>query len=311
MNSARQLTPAQTHRSGFTLIELLVVIAIIAVLISLLLPAVQQAREAARRSQCKNNLKQITLGMHNFEGAFGYLPYGDRLNDSNANKVGPGVQLLPYVDQAPLFMQYNININWYDPGNTTVVQNQLPVFLCPSTAGATRLFSATEGGVVFTASSCDYMPPSGVGSTEKTYMQTNFAMTITDDKSILTKKVKTPNFLRDATDGLSNSVMYLECAGKPVVYSQGKPTGGTNIKTGWASHSTGFDPKFYVSGGCTGTGSCAINCCNDQAVYSFHTGGSHSGFGDGSVRFLSANIDLRTFVAVLTRANGEVISGLE
>lgn len=311
MRSIRQTTKRQHDRNGFTLIELLVVIAIIAVLISLLLPAVQQSREAARRSQCRNNLKQIVLAMHNFEGSFTYLPYGDRLNDSNTNKVGPGVQILPYVDQAPLYAQYNFLLNWYDPGNSLVVQTQLPVFLCPSTAASSRMFSGVEGGVPFTASVSDYMPPSGVGSSEKAFMQANYAMTFSDDKSILTKKVKTPNFLRDATDGLSNSVMYLECAGKPQIFSNGKATGGTNLKTGWASHATGFDPKMFVSGGCTGTGSCSINCCNDQAVYSFHTGGAHGGFGDGSVRFLSANIDAKIFVSVLTRANGEIVSGVE
>lgn len=298
-------------RKAFTLIELLVVIAIIAVLISLLLPAVQQAREAARRSQCKNNLKQIVLAMHNFEGTYGFLPYGDRLNDNNTNKVGPGVQILPYVEQSVLYTSYNFSVNWYDSANSAIVQTQLPVYLCPSTPGSSRLFSGTEGGVAFVASATDYMAPSGVGSSEKSFMQSNYGMSFSDDKSILTKKVKTPNFLRDATDGLSNSVMYLECAGKPEIWSNGQKTGGTNLKTGWASHATGFDPRMFVAGGCTGTGSCSINCCNDQAVYSFHTGGSHGGFGDGSVRFLSANLDAKVYVSVLTRANGEVVSGLE
>lgn len=82
-------------------------------------------------------------------------------------------------------------------------------------------------------------------------------------------------------------------------------------KTGWASHATGFDPKLFVPGGCTGTGSCTINCCNDQAVYAFHPGGANAGFGDGSVRFLSSNLSPVTFVSILTRANGEVITGLD
>lgn len=294
-------------RRAFTLIELLVVIAIIAILISLLLPAVQQAREAARRSQCTNNLKQIVLGMHNFENAFGYLPFGDRLNDGNDKKIGPGVQLLPHIEQSVLWNKYDVNVNWYDPPNAGVVQQVLPVFICPTTATNTRLFNSTEGGVAFTAAVTDYMAPSGVGSTEKTYMQTQQGMTITDDKAILTKKVKQANRMRDATDGLSNSIMYTECAGKPDIWSVGRKTGGTNFKTGWASHATGFDPKMFVPGGCTGTGSCSVNCCNDQAVYSFHTGGANVGMGDGSVRFLSANIASTIFIALLTRANGDIL----
>jgi prepilin-type processing-associated H-X9-DG protein len=102
--------------------------------------------------------------------------------------------------------------------------------------------------------------------------------------------------------------MFTECAGKPDIYTNGVPTGGINSKTGWASHATGFDPALFVPGGCTGVGSCAINCCNNQAIYAFHPGGANAGMGDGSVRFLSTNLSPAVFVAILTRANGEVVS---
>jgi prepilin-type N-terminal cleavage/methylation domain-containing protein/prepilin-type processing-associated H-X9-DG protein len=296
----------RSTRGGFTLVELLVVIAIIGVLVALLLPAVQAAREAARRSQCANNLKQLALGMHNFEGSRGHLPFGDRLNDTNANKIGPGVQILPFVEQGPLYDRYDFSINWYDPGNAAVVQTKLPVHACPSTPGYLRTFTGTEGSVTFTAAASDYTAPSGVGGNEKTYVQNTFGLPIADDKAILTKKVKTANYLRECLDGLSNSIMFIECAGKPDIWMAGRRTGGTNTKTGWASHATGFDPKFFVSGGCTGIGSCVINCCNDQAVYAFHPGGTNVGMGDGSVRYLSATISPVAFVSLLTRANGEV-----
>lgn len=293
---------------GFTLVELLVVIAIIGILVAMLLPAVQAAREAGRRAQCGNNLKQLALAMHNYEGTFKHLPFGDRLNDSNTNKVGPGVQTLPFIEKAPLHQQYNFSINWYDPGNSAVVQTLLSAHVCPSTPNSQRLFSGNEGPVTFTAAACDYITPSGVGGKEKTYVQNNHGIVIGDDKAMLTKKVKTANYLSHTTDGLSNSIMYIECAAKPDVWSNGKPTGGVNNKTGWASHATGFDPKFYVPGGCTGIGECVINCCNDQAVYAFHPGGTNVGMGDGSVRFLSAATSPVPFVALLTRANGEVVS---
>ncbi|MEZ6035316.1 MAG: DUF1559 domain-containing protein [Planctomycetaceae bacterium] len=141
-------------RSGFTLIELLVVIAIIAVLVSLLLPAVQQAREAARRTQCKNNLKQIALALHNFHDTFGILP-GLALCGSGPEDLNPGMQniwyqfrhtppsvyLLPYLEQGNIFSQWNINKSGSDnttPGvtggltNLKLAKGPLPVFTCPS-----------------------------------------------------------------------------------------------------------------------------------------------------------------------------------
>jgi prepilin-type N-terminal cleavage/methylation domain-containing protein/prepilin-type processing-associated H-X9-DG protein len=299
--------PSQTSlRHGFTLIELLVVIAIIAILLALLLPAVQQAREAARRSQCTNNIRQIVLGMHNFESTFGHLPFGDRLNDSNDRKIGPGVQLLPHIEQSTLWNRYQTNLHWYDPGNADVVTQVLPTFICPSTLTDDRLFSSVESGTPFTAAVCDYMAPSGIGGNEKNYLQSHHAMTISDDKAILTKKVKQANRMRDATDGLSNSIMYTECAGKPRVWTSGRRSAAFNYKTGWASHATGFDPKMFVPGGCTGIGSCSINCCNDQAVYSFHVGGANVGMGDGSVRLLNSQIAPTVFAALLTRANHDI-----
>jgi prepilin-type N-terminal cleavage/methylation domain-containing protein/prepilin-type processing-associated H-X9-DG protein len=131
-----------SRRGGFTLIELLVVIAIIAVLIALLLPAVQSAREAARRSQCINNMKQMGLAMHNYHSAVGTFPMGNTIAYSD-----PGVQtswgtfsahalLLPYLEQAPLYNACNFSWNvWYDVGasiNATVWNTKVNVFLCPS-----------------------------------------------------------------------------------------------------------------------------------------------------------------------------------
>lgn len=155
---------AAVGRRAFTLIELLVVIAIIAVLIALLLPAVQQAREAARRTQCKNNLKQIALGAHVFESAYGHLPPGycgpdvsteDAATNANSSYLGPLVHLLPYIDQAPLYntiatTQHNVDLpsnsqqRWSTNSTSAIAAHaKITPYLCPSASPFAQ--SATTG----------------------------------------------------------------------------------------------------------------------------------------------------------------------
>src|SRR5215218_3884279 len=145
-----------SRRRGFTLIELLVVIAIIAVLIGLLLPAVQKVREAAARSACQNNMKQLGLGLHNYQSTVGHFPAG-AMRAPNTGTVGPiftkmgitrngvrhawSVFLLPHIEQGPLFQQYNLNEDWAAAANDAVRAAPLKVMSCPSTPGGMRVFS--------------------------------------------------------------------------------------------------------------------------------------------------------------------------
>ncbi|GAB4147156.1 MAG: hypothetical protein Tsb009_20190 [Planctomycetaceae bacterium] len=125
------------RQRAFTLIELLVVIAIIAILIALILPAVQQAREAARRAQCKNNLRQMAIGLHNYLEAHGSFPPGIvASSDDMTNAMHSGLTLLlPFIEQENVYKQYDFNRPWSDPVNLNATRTRIPVFLCPDAGG--------------------------------------------------------------------------------------------------------------------------------------------------------------------------------
>ena len=160
---------ALPRRKAFTLIELLVVIAIIAVLIALLLPAVQQAREAARRTQCRNNLHQFGLALHNYASANGdQFPLWPWIQVQNYPAVsgpivncqlgwGPGI--LPYIDQGNVYNIYNMSLPFFDPSNATAIATVIPAHLCPSTPAASNTISVTIPKAILTSALGGYAVP--------------------------------------------------------------------------------------------------------------------------------------------------------
>ena len=310
-------------RRGFTLIELLVVIAIIAVLIALLLPAVQQAREAARRTQCKNNLKQIGLALHNYAGTHQIFPletyFGEREDGSfYYNSWVP--QILSYFEQQGLANLYDHRFSFFEPPNQQAIETKLTLFECPSTPGGTQMTPElrlrTSGGwEILTdrgAFSADYAGQRGVHSS-------TFRVYVPERSSPANEGIfgggGTGTRFRDITDGTTNTIIVHESAGRSnwiindrinqqVIYNPPEFGGWFDYWSGpCAGWMYGFDDD-----GVTTRGPRFINASNKWAnPYSFHVSGVQVAMADGSVRFLSETMDNLTFIALCTESGGEVV----
>ena len=350
----------RTPRSGFTLIELLVVIALIAVLIGLLLPAVQKVRESAARAQCANNLKQIGLAFHSYydpERAFpqAYKPLSDPDMTAPAGTetygVGALVLILPYLEQGDLYRTIDVTRAALSPINmpptNPAYSTPISTYLCPSAPGDPSVDYSAElansfnnfgiviqpaAGLIFGRS--DYAPDAG--------MQADLpGISINAGASIVCEPPDGPVRIPGIPDGMSNTIMIVEDAGRPGWFASGgvasepaiggyMPTQGSYVggTSGPAPQGGGAwaDPLNYIatngsdpsgSGIAAGGGfmgipaapwSCANGCSNDSEIFSFHSGGSNVLFGDGSVRFVRNGLTMNQMQALLSRAGGEVIS---
>ena len=300
---------SRPSRSAFTLIELLVVIAIIAILIGLLLPAVQKVREAAARMSCQNNLKQIGLAMHNYESAYGGLP--PRRNLTAGQRRGWGPAILPHVEQAALGGSYRLDRDFYAPENAANIIVPLKIFTCPSTPNNPRTVTVDYSGVTSTGAAGDYFGPNSFQSNlyGNPALSGNNACTAMHDG--VNRK------LLEITDGTSNTVLVSEQAGRPDFYIMGvKQASNTGMAAynqwgPWAAYQVTRIQQFG-SDGITADGPggpCTINCNNSQGFYAFHTGGANAVFCDGSVRFLSRTLHPNTLFGIVTINGGEVLSG--
>jgi prepilin-type N-terminal cleavage/methylation domain-containing protein len=306
--------------AAFTLIELLVVIAIIAILIGLLLPAVQKVRDAAARTQCQNNLKQASLAVFNYESAYHTLPTSTRPPGvTTAPRISWTIGLLPFIEQQNLRNLYDFYSNWDSPTNLPLTSRPIKIFQCPSAPNPSRLDGDPQTNVWNIVAVTDYAASTGISP-----LAININLTGNLQNGMLPKNQTAT--LGDVTDGLSNTLMLIESAGRPQIYQRNVPVGtvpGQKINGGgWARPATDLDFLPSTPDGSTFPGSCPVGCTNGfnypayaappfgtegtSAPYSFHTGLIITAFGDGSVRTISNSVSLYTFATLVTAASGEI-----
>jgi prepilin-type processing-associated H-X9-DG protein/prepilin-type N-terminal cleavage/methylation domain-containing protein len=312
------MTRRQLPRSAFTLIELLVVIAIIALLMALLLPAVQKVRAAADKMSCQNNLKQIGIALHHFHNDYNTFPASGWTMAGPGNPAGKYVGwralITPYIEQDNIRARYDTNFHWWEQPNLGLTPIVIKIYWCPSTPDRLQVTSAVakppRPAMTFA------IPPAGTDY--EAIMGVNPAVDpalygfLANNRSVMHRNssVAIPHIY----DGSSNTIHVAEVAGRPLIYRGRVARYDLANDQGicWADS----------EGGCSLDGSNqdgslqalgpiltprAINATNDNEAYSFHTGGANFLFADGHVQFIRETVDIRVFAALVTRNGGEVV----
>jgi len=280
--------PRENRRSGFTVTELLVAISVVSVVAGLLLPAIQQSREAARRLHCQNNLRQFGQALHGFEAARYSFPAGhdgfQQLDHSWCTAI------LPYLDETDLYQRYDYSLAWNAGGNAQVALSSPSVFLCPTTyhdwSGAVDyggLYGVGFDALLGTTGPTSLMPGFGIGYGWDQGILTGIRMPFSIGPERLF-----PIRIADIKDGTSHTFLVAEDAGRPA-WQGGRWADGHNC--------------FSYDGAPVGS-------VRANDIFSDHGAGVNMLMADGAVIFLSQNVNIQVVAALCTRARGDVVDDL-
>lgn len=319
--NARRRDGARFNRRGWTLLELLTVIAIVALALALLLPAVGRTRDAARRLECQSHLRNLGLAVQQYVAARQRFPpaasvrWGER-PDGRAEPPRHSVitHLLPYFEQAALYQQLDLTRDWNDRVNDDLTRQHLGgVLVCPAVPDDRRAYHVSDYNPAIRV---DPSQPTGLGALLRAGRIRNRStqpgphwgagLKVWDNvlqldqadyvHRLFDRRVVRP---RDVRDGMTHTLVLVENAGKPVCYRLGRRAECTITRFRWAS------PNLWMTINDVCGQDQLLNCSNNSQPYSFHIDGVNAAYADGSVHFVSQQIDPNTFVSLVTLAAGD------
>ncbi len=335
---ARSRCALAQQRLGLTLVELIVVMAVVTILVLFLLPAVNAVREAARRTQCRNNLHQLGIAFHSYHEQFNQLPpvYVAVRNTTGPSVLPPflgvpGEQddinfhsyaefLLPHTEHAAIYNRIDfsapsfspvdltaIGLPKYTADNRSVIATALPLFTCPSTPRVanpdTVIWDDIAVPIEYRNGGNDYGPSSGVNNPLKSLAPKQ--ATQLGEGALSNNHINLA--FKHILDGQSNTALLWEIAGRPQLYENGNAIGGGVANGGgWSDV---LNAENWFTGNTSGGGTCAINCTNqpESGTYSFHPGGVHVLLCDGSVHFVSESTSPDVFVGLVTYQGATIV----